>query len=358
MIFPATRAQLLACALLAGPAPRLESESFSWSNPIRYEGPGPERGRNELRDPCILREGGLYYLVYTVFPFTHHTSRDPSRPDCNSSPGIKLFSSPDLKTWTFVKWLVKSSELPEDCPYKHRFWAPEIHKMNGKFYLIFTADNWIRKEYNPGGDNGLWAFVGVSDKVAGPYEHITWINGAACDTTLLGDTDGKTYAFMPFGDVFVQEIDLTRIANGVVRLVGERKKIVTASDEDVGLSQKADYLEGPWAMKRNGRYYLFYAALYPDALDNKKKEYWVGCAYADSPMGPWKKDPKGGKVFWGGHVAVFDGPDGRPWFSYRGEKIRETWGFLCIDPMDIDRNGRVLAPEPSIGTMTVPLKSR
>ena len=103
---------------------RSAETAFSWSNPIRFEGPGPERGRNELRDPCIIREGGLYYLVYTVFPFTHHTSRDPAKPDFNSSPGIKLFSSPDLANWKFETWLVKSSELPEKCPYKHRFWPP------------------------------------------------------------------------------------------------------------------------------------------------------------------------------------------------------------------------------------------
>ncbi len=80
-----------------------------------------------------------------------------------------LFSSPDLKRWKFEQWLVKSSTLPEDCPYKHRFWAPEIHKRRGKFYLIFTADNWIKDEYNRGGKIGAYvAFVGVADEVTGP----------------------------------------------------------------------------------------------------------------------------------------------------------------------------------------------
>jgi GH43 family beta-xylosidase len=26
-----------------------------------------------------------------------------------------------------------------DCPYKHRFWAPEIHRIAGKFYLILFS---------------------------------------------------------------------------------------------------------------------------------------------------------------------------------------------------------------------------
>ena len=127
--------------------------SFTYQNPIDFSYPyfdGTERSRSqELRDPAIIREGNLYYLTFTAFPFTHSDSRKADKIDYNSSPGIMLYTSPDLKRWKFEQWLVKSSALPEDCPYKHRFWAPEIHKIGGKFYLVFTADNWIKDEYNP-----------------------------------------------------------------------------------------------------------------------------------------------------------------------------------------------------------------
>lgn len=53
------------------------------------------------------------------------------------------------------------------------------------------------------------AFVGVADNVTGPYGHITWLEGAGCDSTLFVDDDGKTYAIMPFGDTYIQEADLT-----------------------------------------------------------------------------------------------------------------------------------------------------
>ena len=112
-------------------------KTFSYENPSTfsyiYDNGKTTDTITELRDPCIIREGDTYYLVFTHFPFTHHTSKDESKPDMNSSPGIRLYSSKDLKNWTFEKWLVKSSELPEDCPYKHRFWAPEIHKIKNKF---------------------------------------------------------------------------------------------------------------------------------------------------------------------------------------------------------------------------------
>jgi len=36
---------------------------------------------------------------------------------------------------------MKSSELPADCPYRHRFRAPEIHRIGGKFYLVSIRAN-------------------------------------------------------------------------------------------------------------------------------------------------------------------------------------------------------------------------
>ena len=174
-----------------------------------------------------------------------------------------LYSSPDLTHWKFENWLVKSSDLPADCPYKHRFWAAEIHKIHGKFYLIFTADNWIKNEYNRGGKIGAYvAFVGVADDVTGPYRHVTWLKGAGCDTTLFEDDDGKTYAIMPFGNEYIQEVNLRGIEKGDIKLIGPRKLIVASDNSDVNKNTSPDYLEGPWMIKRNGKYILFTAAPY------------------------------------------------------------------------------------------------
>lgn len=347
---------LLAFICISTTAQSTETEEttmkeFVYYNPVSFQGPGHTE---ELRDPAIIREGDAYYLVFTVYPFTHHTSRDPSKPDYNSSPGIKLYRSTDLFHWEFVDWLVKSFELPEDCPYKHRFWAPEIRKMNGKFYLTFTANNWIDEAYNPYGQFGMYAFVGVADNVEGPYEHITHIEGAGCDTSLFGDDDGRTYAYIPGMDVYVQEIDLTQLEENKVQLIGERRKIITASNADIGLDWSYKYLEGPWAFKRGDMYYLIYAGLRKDGCTEQNfdasgdYEYWSGIAYAKSPMGPFTKDPLG-KAFYGGHMVTFDGPDGRQWFSYRWEMDHTIRGLLCIDPLEFDENGRYVPSTPNKG---------
>ena len=346
MVLALTLWGLLAAASCAA-APAVKT--LTYTNPLHFGGNTGREDHDELRDPCIIREGGSYYLVATMWPFTDSSAQDAAKPDLNSSPGIRLYSSQDLTHWKAGPWLVKSSALPDDCPYKHRFWAPEIHKIGGKFYLIFTADNWLKPEYNANKRFGYHAFLGVADQVTGPYEHISYVPASACDTTIFGDDDGRVYAFMPFGDLFVQELDLSRLSENVVGYKSERKKIVSADFGDITeLSPK--YLEGPWAMKVGKRYYLFYAETYPDPGG-----YKTGVAYADSPLGPWHKDPRGA-VFWGGHLAVFDGPDGRHWFSYRGEQYRSTWGLLCVDPFSIDAQGVVQCAGPTLTPVTVSVR--
>ena len=334
-------------------------KAFNYENPLNFSYPyfngKTEKTLTELRDPCIIRDGDTYYLIFTHFPFTHHTSRDSTKIDYNSSPGIKLYSSKDLKDWKFENWLVKSSELAVDCPYKHRFWAPEIRKMNSKFYLVFYADNWIKDEYNLNGKMGYVAFVGVANKVTGPYEHINWLKGGGCDTHLFGDKNGKTYSVMPFTNEYVQEADLKNIGKDDIKLIGERKMVIARDNGDVGKKTSPTYMEGPWLIQRKGKYILFTASPYP----NKNKDgsemdlesgYWVGVGVADNIWGPYIKQPQ---VFKGGHIAVFTGPDRKEWYSYRGESGGKAQGKLCIDPIQFEKDGSVKPSSPTIGSVTI-----
>jgi beta-xylosidase len=333
---------------------------FTFQNPISFSYPyfdgEQERQITELRDPCIMRDGDTYYLVFTHYPFTHHTSRREDAPDMNSSPGIRLYSSKDLKEWKFENWIVKSSELPEDSPYKHRFWAPELRKMHGKYFIIFYADNWIKDEYNEMGEMGYVGFVGVADKPTGPYENITWLPGSSCDTHLFTDSDGKSYAVMPFGDMFVQGVDLVGIKNNDIKLIGQRHKIINRDNSDIGLNFSPDYMEAPWMIKKGDKYVLFSGSPYKaeqEPIDNKTgltTGYWVGMATSDNIAGPYTKQPQ---IFLGGHISVFIGPDGKEWFSYRGESFDEAHGKLCIDPIPFSSDGSLKPFPPSKGEVVI-----
>ena len=302
--------------------------------------------RREVRDPAIIREGDTYYMTFTMWPFANREDDRMNLPNNGSSPGIQLFSSKDLKTWKPENWLVKSADLPVDSPYKNRFWAPEIHKLNGKFYLIFTADNWSKPEYNPAGNWGAagYAFVGVADKITGPYQHITYIKDGACDTTLFADKNGATWAVMPKYDIFIRKIDLTNLDQGEVKWLGPETKIVDCDGAGTLLGQKPNYLEGPWVERIGDKYVLFHA----ETFDNG---YWTSVATADNPLGPWTKDARG-KVFEGGHLAVFDGPDGRKWLSYRREQNAPERGTPAASPIDVDAQGRIIVNTPSLTNST------
>ena len=323
-------------------------DSITYSNPLPFSYESQGKTLKELRDPCIIRDGDTYYVIFTMWPFRNYTDVNPGKPDLGSSPGIRMYSTRDFRTWKDEGFMVKSSALPTDCPYKHQFWAPEIHHYNGKFYIIFTASNWTAAKYHL--QPGYFAFVGVADKVTGPYEHITKIPNGPCDTTLFTDPEGRFYLAMPRGDIYVQQVDLSRLDQNIVKRVGPEVLAVKASSADIHQPVSPIYLEGPWVERIGSRYNLFYAENY-----GVGGGYWTGVAYANKPLGPYRKDPRA-KVFFGGHLAIFDGPDGRKWFSYRGERDDRVRGGLCIDPMDFDAAGVVHAADTIQTPVTVPIK--
>jgi beta-xylosidase len=308
--------------------------------PFRYESQGGFR--EEVRDPCIVQENGTYHMVFTMWPFANREEERLGLEDNGSSPGIRMFTSRDLKSWKPGPWLVKASDLPATAPYKHRFWAPEIHKIGRRFFLIFTADNWLEKKANPAGSWGTagYCFVGVADRIGGPYRHITYVPGAPCDTSLFADRDGKVYAVMPKGDVFVQPIELTDIEKDKVRLVGRERRAVTCRNDDIPFPASPEYLEGPWMERFGNHYALFFAELFKGGAT---PGYWTGVAYASSPLGPWTKDPRG-QVFEGGHLSVFKDPKGQRSLSYRGEHDDTNRGRLFVQPFHLGRSGRVEIP--------------
>ena len=301
--------------------------------------------RCEVRDPCIIREGDTYYLVFTMYPFRNREEKRLSEPNQGGSPGIALYSSKDLKAWKFESWLVKSSELPENCPYKNRFWAPEIHKIGGKFYLIFTADNWLKNEYNPAGRWGTagYAFVGVANRVTGPYEHITWIKGGACDTTLFGDSDGRTYVFIPRGNVDMQEIDLRGLTSGEVNLVGQPKRVIACS-KPTSACRPARLPRRPLDGADPGQVLpLLRRNLQGQETSPSCFGYRTGVAYADTLGGSVPEGPARQGLLRRAPWPCSTGRTAASGSPIAARAAGRRSGKLCIDPLDVDAKGRIQA---------------
>ncbi len=339
--YPRALTEKEVAAFYAADQKRLQPTAFSWANPVYYQGSGPGA---DIHDPDIFTDGGVYYCVATLAPFRNYTDRDPKLPDLGSAPGIALYASRDLKVWKSKGWILKSSSLPDTVPYKHQFWAPELHKFGKKYYVIFGGSNWIEDKHNVGGHMGYYQFVGVADKITGPYTHFTALEGPGVDTSLFQDDDGQTYAVWPGNEI--HSIDLSHIDRDEITVGPRLSRAAGPEDYKVLGLPVPGTMEGPYLIKHGGTYYCFFATTYPDL-------YATGIATAKSLRGPWTLDPRT-RAFPCGHQAEFIGPDGRWWMAYKHERS-ETIPWLSVDPIDFDQQGRVQMT-PTAGPQSVMLK--
>lgn len=339
---------ILCLYCLASPA---QQKEFTYQNPIR-----DGIDMNGIRDCQVFANNGYWYMTGTAYPFWEQQEINGLL-----NPGIPIYRSEDLTHWTFINYLI---ERPTpDKWYYHRFWAPEIHRIKGKYYLTFNCSN------AEAGYEGQYMGYAVADNVEGPYRIVTEDKPLARgnDLTLFEDEDGSACGFWcgknrEFG-IGYAKIDLE---NG--RLLTEPQTVIRPGEADFSNPDSPQYkewdskgIEGPYVIKRSGKYYLFYSSW--------TRGYEVGYAVAETIEGPWHKNP--GNPFYGaqdpdychrngfeytqtdtfftqvGHNAVFKGPDGREWLSCHGITSDNPAPALVIDPIEFDETGNIMKTTPS-----------
>lgn len=317
--------------------------TFRYTNPITTD---PSQS---MRDHIIVKEGDKWYMVGTSQPIWS-----------GPNPGVRMFVSDDLLAWRDTTWLIDANKLPEKCPYKGRFYAPEVHKINNKFYLC------VNSGYFPNEKNGeywevdhkTWVFE--ADDIVGPYSLITpnglAVNDYANDATLFGDDDGRAYIYccnyMGMKEepgLYQAEIDLKtgKLVDETIGINGFQKVI---GPRDPGMPDWcAGGIEGPFVIKRYGYYWMFFSSW--------TRGYEIGVLRADNPLGPWtvsQQEPVFGTrkhevrdelakrdgYDWVkyedtpdpyvevGHNGIFEGPDGKDWicchYWLKGNKVVEN----------------------------------
>ncbi len=335
----------------------VKAEEFTYCNPNE---------QLQMRDIHIIPnpDDGKFYAVGTLF-------WGYKGPDGNA--GFRLYVSDNLKDWEPGPWIMKQSEIPSEAWYQHVFWAPEIHKINGRWYFTYNCDGTQQIDMDLyGSPHG--SGISVADKITGPYRALSnkplapWPHN---DLTLFQDEDGKVYAFFNNGhfnrkkhpelkhSIFVAELDLNK---GVLK--EEPRKLLTQRE-----GFEAQLVEGAHVVKTGGTYYLFYSG--------SEGGYAVGYATADNVYGPYtraKNNPlfgaqhdgalvRNGKAIYHvshpyrevGHNQVFKGPDGRFWTSchaYIKGGDNRFGALLIYDPLEF-RDGLITSPCPTSTTQTV-----
>lgn len=334
-----------------------------------------------LRDCHVIPEGDIWYLTGTSYP---HWSRQET--DGNFNKGVVLYKSEDLIHWEYIKYIVEAGGI--DKWYHRRFWAPEIQKINGRYYALFNCRN------DSLGYVGQHTGYAVADHIEGPYTVVTEEKplSKGNDLTFFEDDDGSVWAFWNRGREFgigFAKIDLeTATFLTEPRSAIQPAKVDYAYDEDGNLLYEPAYdgrpkpkvakyhawdskgIEGAYVIKNEGTYYLFYSSW--------TRGYEIGYATAKSIVGPWTKHPENpfygaqnkntseqnGFVWEGdpnspfnsvGHNEIFIGPDGRYWLSCHGI-IPGKNPMLVIDPIWFDENGNIQSDGPTYTKQTIKLK--
>jgi len=181
--------------------------------------------------------------------------------------------------------------------------------------------------------------VAVSDKPTGPFKDPLGkplvakgdYPGQMIDPMVLVDDDGSAYLYWGQGNCYVVKLN---------------DDMVSFDPKNVKQFKPEGYNEGPFAFKRNNKYYLMWSE-----YDTRDPRYSVAYAISDSPLGPFVKAQQNpilkgkGVVKGAGHHSVVHVPETDKWFiAYHRFKIPGGNGYnreTCVSPMYFDAAGNI-----------------
>jgi|GEM_PF-80182 len=306
-----------------------------------------------FRDTQIIPDDSIFYAIGTSPPYWG-----------GPNAGIKLYRSADLRNWDYVKLLIDASQLDEDVWYKDRFWAPELHHFNNRYFLTFNCQNSGGGSYASADMKHFHACgLAISDSIGGPYRVVTLekplTSFPSNDMSLFQDNDGRIFCFFNNGwtnlhHIYVAELDTVSYSL--------KEDPVLLISQEPGKWDGAG-IEGAHVIRHDSIYYMFYSSW--------TQGYAVGYATSESVYGPWIKFPdnplfgafmrndstfifKEGKVCYApdspystvGHNQVFSGPDGSLWISCHGYRKDDENASMIMDPFWFEK-GQIKTNAPT-----------
>ena len=200
-----------------------------------------------------------------VYLFPSHDIPAPAgqRQDWFCMADYHVFSSENLTEWTDHGVIVSQENVPWGKPDGYSMWAPDCVTRNGKYYFYFPNA--------PREGRGFAIGVAIADRPEGPYtlekESIKGVGGI--DPCVLIDDDGAAYLYWSGMGIRGGQLkdNMTELKDG--------SRVMEGLPEG--------FKEGPFAFKRDGRYYL----TFPWVRKEKGTET-LAYAMSDSPLGPWQ----------------------------------------------------------------------
>ena len=285
-------------------------------------------------DPWIIRHGDKYYYCYSspVWFFGGvGVAEIPSLDKISTEGGSQVYTAP--------------AEEGADLSHSFNYWAPELHYINGEWYIYVACDDGNNETHR------MYVLKGTTQNPTDPFEYVGQItdpsNKWAIDGSVM-EIGGELYFVWSGweGDVNVaQHIYIAHMSNPWT-IDSERVMISTPEYywEKVG---EPLINEGPTVLQHGGKTFLTYSA-----SGSWTDDYCIGMLtlVGNDPMDPasWKKSEtpvfeKRWAVCYGpGHASFTTAIDDSVWMIFHGNLQMGTgWEgrSIWISPVTFDENG-------------------
>lgn len=327
----------------------------------------------KLGDPFVmLASDGNYYMYGTD--------------ETGEFEGFGAYSSTDLISWKSEGQAYQGNT--RNSWTSGNFWAPEVFERERKFFMFFSAD-WKQNPTNEGENFRIG--VAVSDKPTGPFKELSdkplFDPGYPVIDADILEYKGKSYLYYSrccyknpvksevadwarkinlFQEIEESWVYGVEISNDFTHIIGQPVLLLqppkTMSDKQCEWESRSvtdgevnrRWTEGSFAFANNNKIYMMYSANYFGG-----KNYAVGYATSDNPLGPFtkaennpvlqKNTSQGGIVTGTGHNSVVRSKNGKQMYCVYHGRTSKTGNVrvVFIDKMYIDGNGLLKVEGPS-----------
>lgn len=268
-----------------------------------------------IRDPFILPvpDKGVYYM-YCTSTVNDNNGRERG--------GVAVYKSKDLKNW---EGPVQVCTIPDDNLLTGPIWAPEVHCLDGKYYLFATINSDVEwRKADPGFAKFLFRGTQIfhADSPEGPFEAFSTRTHTPYDWMALDGTlwveNGKPY--MIFCHEWVQ------MSDGTMDIVALEDDLSAPKGSPLRLFNAS---AAPWARpicndRNNNPCYVTDGCFLYRTKTGKLLMIWssftegnnyaIGIAESTtgSVLGPWRQQEQPLFMKNGGHGMIFKRLDGQP----------------------------------------------
>ena len=276
-------------------------------------------------DPWVVEHDGAYYYCYSA------------------GNGVSVAKVPSIAELAMNGNRVYTA--PEGTMYSKEYWAPELHYINGAWYIYVAADNGNNETHR------MYVLRGTTQDPTDPFEMVGQVtdptNKWAIDGTVM-QLDGELYFIWSGweGDVNVaQNIYIAHMSDPCT--IDSERVCLSVPEYSWEMNGQPYINEGPAVLQHDGRTFLVYSA-----SGSWTDYYCLGMLTltGDDPMdvNSWEKATKPvfrnkPHVCYGpGHNSFCQAPDGSVWMIYHGNLVSGTgWQgrSVWIAPVTFEEDG-------------------